>query len=359
MRRFIHLVFLIPLACSVPQSEENTDGEVARDRQELLAGSKLLWPMKDGKATVRVCFLPLDTGGLTFPLAKYAPDLAKVLPERKQWIRKGVEAEWNAKTVVQFVGWNDCTAGDDADIRIQLITSQGTAICGHTADAVTKGAYCVEEIGTKDKGKRVFLNATWGDEVLYTAHYAQTVDQNTYDPNKDIPPSWTPAICGTQVTNALQFRVSNAAIDAFARIYEPCMQNTVVHEFGHLAGFSHEQNRKDVSPDCAKRYAAATPDMPSDEDTPLGAFDQESIMSYCRAAIPPTLTAEDVAQTNAVYAKYAEKTTTTPAADAGGGGDGGKSHADDTDPTDDTDEPAPKKKPKGATTTSTGGCGAH
>src|SRR4051812_4413945 len=181
MRRFIHLVFLIPLACSVPAAEEADDGVVAEDRQALLAGSKLLWPMKDGKATVRVCFLPLDTGGLTFPIAKFAPDLAKVLPERKQWIREGVEAEWNAKTVVQFVGWNDCGT-EGADIQIQLITSQGTAVCGHTPDAVSKGAYCVEEIGTKDRGKRVFINATWGDEVLYTAHYAQTVDQNTYDP---------------------------------------------------------------------------------------------------------------------------------------------------------------------------------
>jgi hypothetical protein len=354
MRRIIQLAVLLPLACSAPTAIENDDEPTSAVGEELLASSQLLWPMTDGKATIRVCFLPLDTGGLTFPLAQYAPNLATIIPERKQWIREGVEAEWNAKTVVQFVGWNDCGT-DEADVKIQLITSQANAQCGVKPENVAKGAYCVEDIGSRDKGKRVFINATWGDEVLYSAHYGQTVNQNTYDPSKDVPPSWIPAICQTQVQGALQFGASSAAIDAFVQVQKPCLQNTTVHEFGHVAGFSHEQNRADVTPDCAARYAATPPDVPTDQDTPLGPFDVESIMSYCRAAIPPTLTAEDVSQTNTVYEKLAKKTTTTqpPGADAGAQKDaaGGA-----VGPSDEGDVPVdPKKKGKTVTTTS-GGC---
>jgi hypothetical protein len=184
MRRFIHLVFLLPLAvepaCAPPDAADSEE-PVGAEGQTLLASSRLLWPMVDGKATIRVCFLPLDIGSLVFPLPQFAPDLAAALPTRKQWIREVVEAEWNAKTPVQFVGWEDCGA-QDADVRIQLISSQTTVTCGITNPFVSTGGSCVEDIGLRDKGHRVFINATWGDETLYSARYDQTVTDRTYDP---------------------------------------------------------------------------------------------------------------------------------------------------------------------------------
>ncbi len=366
MRRFLQYLFLLPLvvepACSARDdadananaNADDRDERVAAEKQPLLASSQLLWPMVDGKATIRVCFLPFDTGGLVFPLPQYAPDLSKVIPERKQWVREVVEAEWNAKTVVQFVGWQDCSV-EDADIHIQLIGSQVVPDCnGNTVG----GTSCVEHIGIRDKGKRVFINAFWGDEVLYSARYIETVNQQTYDRSEDLPRSNYPVICSATVQKALMIgSVTDQDIADMWAIYKPCMQNMAAHEFGHLAGFSHEQQRKDVTPDCAARYPASAPEAPTDEDTPLGPFDVESIMSYCRSYVPPTLTDEDVQQTNAVYAKLAPKTTTTPPSQAGDAGSSRPTKGVDagsSDPSgDDSSDPTPTKT---TTTRSTGGC---
>ena len=340
------LLALAPLAvqpaCAPDEGETENAERIGVADSNLLAGSKLLWPMQDGKATIKVCWLPIDLGGEIAPGGPYAADFAKVTPERKQWVREGVEREWNGKTVVQFVGWEDCGAAG-ADVRIQPVSRLGaTAECGGEG----LGGNCVEKIGSPVRGKRVFINILFGDEALGEARYVQTVTKDTLDPSKLLAKGvYTPAICGAEMTAYVgHFNndqpVTAADIAGITRVFKDCVQNMSNHEFGHLAGFSHEQQRKDTSAACRAQYEAAVIDDPSDEDSPLGSFEEDSIMSYCRVTLPGTLTAQDIKETNAVYEKLAPKlppTKTTPKSDT------------PADQTDDAEEApakatAPKKK---------------
>ncbi len=86
---------LVPLAiepaCAPNEGDGNDDGDgesTGAAQSSLIAHSQFLWPMKDGAATVRVCWQPLDLGTEAFPAAAYAPDLPKVVAERQQWIQR-------------------------------------------------------------------------------------------------------------------------------------------------------------------------------------------------------------------------------------------------------------------------------
>jgi len=349
------LLALTPLAVACAPEESEAEDAAERtgvSESPLLGSSKLLWPMQNGKATIKVCWLPVDLGGEVAPGGQFAADFAKVLPERKKWLREGVEREWNGKTVVQFVGWEDCGAAG-ADVSIQPVSRLGsTPNC--TEDG--KGGNCVEKIGAPVRGKRVFINLLFGDEALAEARYLQSVGTGKLDTTKLLPTGgFSPAICGSEMAihydryNAKQL-ITDADIAGITRVYKDCVQNVSNHEFGHLAGFSHEQQRTDTSAACRAQYAAAPKDSPSDEDSPLGAFEEDSIMSYCRTTLPGTLTAQDIEQTNAFYRKTAPKLPDTEGPlpdetspeDAGAdSGDAGK-------------KPKPPKKPSAPV--STGGC---
>ncbi|CAN5734477.1 hypothetical protein BH11MYX4_BH11MYX4_69240 [soil metagenome] len=353
------LLALAPLviqpACAPDDAEPLAvdDAEpTARTESALLGGSKLLWPMQDGKATVRVCWLPVDLGGETLPGGTFAANLATVLPERKQWVREGVEREWNARTVVQFVGWQDCSAGE-ADVQIQPISTLAFTYCPTKGNA----GFCVEELGSKAKGKRVFINMLFGDEALGEARYVQTVTTKTIDRSKVLPDGvFLPAICAPQMSSYVTHftakqPVTAADLASISAVYRDCLQNVSNHEFGHLAGFSHEQNRKDVTAACAAQYQASVPDDPSDEDSPLGTFEEDSIMSYCRVTLPGTITGEDAAQTNAFYAKLAPKLpSATPQSESGTATESGD------DPVAPAEAAVPAKKKRSVAQPATGGC---
>jgi hypothetical protein len=309
--------------CFDASQTENLDAR----QGELFAKSDVLWPMANNAATVPVCWTKPRLSSV-YPLAALAPDVQARLVVLKKWVREIVEAEWNAKTPLEFTGWADCTGSGDA-VELTPIDSATTADCGGQGQpcAVTLGKALLQKKG-------VFLNLFFGEEVLYSSRYQQSHPGSSYDKD-DINPSpaldyrwWLPQTCFSELehpwsTNNSQTKhrvnVEEPSVLAeFMGIYENCLKFNILHEFGHVAGFAHEQQRKDVVSGCR---AELNPDVQYEADTPLGSFDVQSIMSYCRTDKSATLTTQDVEQTKIVYP------ASGGTSNGGGGGESGKGSA--------------------------------
>lgn len=288
------------------------DSELGALEAGLFARSRALWPVVDEVVPVRVCWAPPQLR-TTYPVAALRPDLEALLPERQRWVREVVEEQWNGRTPLRFTGWEDCAAGP-ADVELTPIDTGVTSPCA----SGNLGQPCVGALGRElVGGGAVFLNLFFGEEVLYSSRYQQASPGAAYDvrnePNAGRAYSyWLPQACFDELQYAWSTHntltrypvdVDDPGVFAeFMAIYEDCSKFNALHEFGHIAGFSHEQQRADAPPGCEPERE---PDVPYVGDTPLGPFDAESIMSYCRADEAATLSEEDAEQTHLVYLGHA------------------------------------------------------
>ena len=343
---FALLAAFAPMFVSV-QSGCASDGAGAGERVRseaapLNAVSASLWPLRGGTATIRVCWEPLQMGGETFPLPAYAPDVDAVLAVRKRWVREAAEKEWNGRTVLRFVGWGECTG--PADVHLVPTSSAVMPAC-----LDTRGGYCVEEIGAKIRGKRVFLNLMFGDEVIYNSRYRLAAGDKALAKNA-IAYWYAPALC-VSLGRAAEARTATAQdLSAFQAAHEDCLKLQALHELGHVAGFAHEQYRDDVTDACVAALDGNV-DRPEDEtagDLALGPFDAESVMSYCRKRTAAVISAQDASQTNDVYARLAPR----EASDAGAPVD----PRDDGDDGDDGDDAGVAKTRPRPTSEAPRGC---
>lgn len=321
---FALLVALAPMLVSAQSgcaSDEDAPAERAgRAASALNVVSTSLWPTRGGTATIRVCWEPLEMGGETFPLPAYAPDVDAVLAIRKQWVREAAEKEWNGRTVVHFVGWEDCAG--PADVHLVPTSSAVMPAC-----LDKRGGFCAEEIGAKIRGKRVFLNLLFGDEIIYNARYRLAAGSKAVAKNA-ITYWYAPALCVALGRAAEAVTATSKDLAAFQAAHADCLKLQALHELGHVTGFAHEQYRDDVTDACVEALGGDV-DRPLDEtagDLPLGPFDAQSVMSYCRTRTTAVLSPEDVTQTNDVYARLAPR----EGADAGAPSarDGGRSDGD-------------------------------
>jgi hypothetical protein len=121
----------------------------------------------------------------------------------------------------------------------------------------------------------------------------------------------------------LQFNEGTACMNAGPARYEHCIRSHATHEFGHLLGFYHEEERPLDGPGAQVPKQSDCGGAPGDALTPgthYGRYDTESVMSYCGqpGANPATwhwqLSANDIASIQRIYGRHITGSLVTPRA---------------------------------------------
>jgi hypothetical protein len=306
MRSRASLLLAFSLAACKP-------ADVACEGSPLLARSSALWPVESGEATVTVCWAEPELG-TEYPVSALAPARAEVIARVQTWAQQIAESQWNARTRMEIVGWRPCSEGP-ADVTLVLTDSSYRPSCGGV-----DGLSCVEALGAELRGRSVYLNLFFGEEVLYSSRYQQSHPGSDYRVEEDIPYWFLPSACvdeflypWTQNNTLTEYPldIEDPGVRAdFDALYRECAQYLVLHELGHVAGFAHEHFREDDPRVDACRDAITDRGFAMDwidpapryeGDRALGVFDPESIMSYCRTDESATLSETDVAATNEAY----------------------------------------------------------
>jgi hypothetical protein len=101
---------------------------------------------------------------------------------------------------------------------------------------------------------------------------------------------------GTALTGIVQGVSLDTYLDSSGNPDQVKIRQTAVHEFGHVLGFAHEQNRSDTPASCLPCNTTADCTDPqaicvaghcrtgSNGDLQLGAWDRKSVMNYCAPA---------------------------------------------------------------------------
>lgn len=154
---------------------------------------------------------------LTIPVCWINPD-ANNATER-QWVQSAVERTWVRNSQVAFTGWGtSCPANNQSNTVRILIADVGPHVKTLGQPVITQAEGMV-------------LNFTFS--------------------------AWSPS-CASSPT-----------------MRRECIESIGVHEFGHVLGFAHEQNRPDRPSTCTE------PAQGSSGNVTIGAWDINSVMNYC------------------------------------------------------------------------------
>ncbi|MGE0173745.1 MAG: hypothetical protein AB7T49_13190 [Oligoflexales bacterium] len=155
--------------------------------------------------------------------------------QEKQDIREAIDAEINARTTFTFFGWTECGDSNDGKLEVTIDpASHPNAIVGYYGG---------------------------GEAEMFSYDFTNENFEGCVE---------TPWIC---------------------------MHNTAVHEFGHVMGLFHEQDRHDS--ECEDSQVLDDPYR-----IPVGPYDADSIMNYCVDGYFErllSLSEEDVQTVNYLY----------------------------------------------------------
>ncbi|MEO1347996.1 MAG: hypothetical protein AAFW84_04235 [Cyanobacteria bacterium J06635_15] len=146
----------------------------------------------------------------------------------REWVRDTVDDTWAMNSSLTFNGWGECQSNSEG-LRIQIADE----------NPHTKG------LGTELDGKEngLVLNFTFE--------------------------SFSKDYCQAPISGRREY----------------CIRVIALHEFGHVLGFAHEQNRADAPDWCEEERQG------SNGDIMVTDFDRNSVMNYCNNASWPSVVA--------------------------------------------------------------------
>ena len=164
----------------------------------------------------------------------------------RAWVREAVESGWGRFARVNFTGWGWCTSPSQSGVHVRNLEQAVAA--GELPSTAPSNA---NASGASQSGR--YLDG---------------------------------------VADGVTLGFCNGASDR-----ESCVKAIALHEFGHVLGFYHAEERSDYTgPMCG------SVDFPNPNEQLFGAYDIESVMSYCGGG-GSRLSAGDIAAAQRVYGR--------------------------------------------------------